>query len=132
MTEYFAYITRIKNIRPIPKADNLVVGDVFGQEVVVGKDTREGQMGIFFPADGRLLDEFLTYNNLVRKVNEDGTKSGSFDANGKFVFKKFVVRSQMVSSVLLSISNMLAMWTTLMTVKNLTRSTGISSVRSMS
>jgi len=86
--EYFAYVTRIKNLRPIPKADNLIVGDVFGQEVVVGKDTREGQLGLYFPSDGRLLDEYLTYNNLVRKVNEDGTKSGSFDANGKVRVQK--------------------------------------------
>lgn len=86
--EYFAYVTRIKNLRPIPKADNLIVGDVFGQEVVVGKDTMEGQLGLYFPSDGRLLDEYLTYNNLVRKVNEDGTKSGSFDANGKVRVQK--------------------------------------------
>lgn len=86
--EYFAYVTRIKNLRPIPKADNLIVGDVLGHEVVVGKETREGQLGIFFGADGRLLQEFLDYNNLVRKVNEDGTKSGSFDANGKVRVQK--------------------------------------------
>ncbi|MFA5306047.1 MAG: RNA ligase family protein [Candidatus Babeliales bacterium] len=86
---YFAYVTRIKNLRPIPKADNLVVGDVFGQEVVVGKDTREGQLGLYFPADGRLLPEYLQYNDLVRKVAEDGTKSGGiFAENGKVRVQK--------------------------------------------
>lgn len=85
---YNAVITRITNLRPIPKADRLLVGECLHQEVVVGIDTREGQLGIFFGADGRLLDEFLTYNNLVRKVNEDGTKSGSFDTNGKVRIQK--------------------------------------------
>lgn len=87
--EYNAYVTRIKNLRPIPKADNLIVGDVFSQEVVVGKDTVEGELGIYFPADGRLLQEYLDVNNLVRKVAEDGTKSGGiFAENGKVRVQK--------------------------------------------
>lgn len=86
---YFAYVTRIKNLRAIPKADNLVVGDVFGQEVVVGKDTVEGQLGLYFPADGRLLPNFMQKNDLIRKVAADGTKSGGiFAENGKVRVQK--------------------------------------------
>jgi len=85
---YNAVITRITNLRPIPKADRLLVGECLHQEVVVGIDTREGQLGIFFGADGRLSDEFLSYNKLVRTVHEDGTKTGSFAANGKVRVQK--------------------------------------------
>lgn len=85
---YFAYVTQITNLRPIPKADNLIVGDCFNQEVVVGKDTVEGQIGIFFPADGRLSQGYLEANNLIRTVHPDGTKTGTFDANGKVRIQK--------------------------------------------
>lgn len=85
---YYAYITKITNLRPIPKADNLIVGECYNQEVVVGKDTVEGQMGIFFPADGRLSRGYLEANNLIRTVHPDGSRTGSFDANGKIRVQK--------------------------------------------
>lgn len=51
---YNAYITRIKNIRKHSNADRLMVGECFGNYVIVGLDVEENQLGIYFPTDGRL------------------------------------------------------------------------------
>lgn len=87
---YNAYVTRIKNVRKHPNADNLAIGDCFGNQVVVGLATEDGQMGIYFPTDGRLLPEFLSANNLVRKLDFEGKNiGGMFEENGRVRTQKF-------------------------------------------
>jgi len=81
---YTAFVTKINNVRKHPNADKLLIGECFGNQVIVGLDTKENDIGIYFPADGRLSDEFLKVNNLVRNVNAEGVNTGGlFDANGK-------------------------------------------------
>jgi hypothetical protein len=71
-------------VRKHSNADRLLIGDCFGNQVIVGLDTKENDIGIYFPSDGRLSDEFLAANNLVRKIDADGKNIGGlFDANGK-------------------------------------------------
>ena len=81
---YTAFITRIKNVRKHPDADRLQIGECFGNQVIIGMNQKSEDIGIYFPADGRLSDEFLTVNNLVRKLDTDGKNIGGlFDVNGK-------------------------------------------------
>ena len=81
---YMAFITKITNVRTHPNAIKLLLGECLGSQVVVGLDTKENDIGTYFPADGRLSDEFLTTNNLVRKLDAEGKNIGGlFDANGK-------------------------------------------------
>ena len=81
---YTAFITKITNVRKHPNADKLLLGDCLGSQVVVGLDTKENDIGVYYPADGRLSDEFMTANNLVRKLDAEGKNVGGlFDANGK-------------------------------------------------
>jgi hypothetical protein len=84
---YTAYVTRIKNVRkhPDPETHSLQVAECFGNQVIVGLNTKTDDIGIYFQSDGRLSDEFLTNNNLVRKVDPATGKNvgGLFDANGK-------------------------------------------------
>lgn len=69
---YAAIIARIRT-RPFPNADRLLLGDVEGHQVVVGKDTQDGELGIFFPEGGQLSEAFVEANKLHKK---DG---GMFD-----------------------------------------------------
>ena len=84
---YTAYVTRIKNVRkhPDPETHSLQVAECFGNQVIVGLNTKTDDIGIYFMSDGRLSDEFLTTNNLVRKVDPATGKNigGLFDTNGK-------------------------------------------------
>ena len=63
---YTAYITRIKELKKHSNADRLQVATLFGNDVVVGLDVNVGDMGIYFPTDGKLSEEYATENKLTR------------------------------------------------------------------
>ena len=75
---YYAYITRLKNVRPHSNADRLKLGDCFGNTVVVSLEYEENQLGIYFPSDGQLSVEFAEHNNLVRKKDDAGNNVGGY------------------------------------------------------
>ena len=69
---YVAYVTALKNVRPHPNADRLLLGDCFGNTVCVGLEYQDGQVGVYFPTDGQLSVEFAKANNLLRLYDENG------------------------------------------------------------
>ena len=75
---YKAYITNIKNLHKHPNADRLQIGECFGNPVVVSLDYKDNQLGIYFPSDGRLSEEFAEKNNLLRKKDENGNNIGGY------------------------------------------------------
>lgn len=75
---YKAYITTLTNVRKHPNADRLLLADVFGNTVCVSTDYTEGQLGVYFPTDGRLSIEFAEKNNLIRKKDENGNNIGGY------------------------------------------------------
>lgn len=64
---YKAYITQLKDVRPHPNADRLVLGTCFGNTVCLDLSAVEGEVGIYFPEGGQLSLEFCKHNNLLRK-----------------------------------------------------------------
>ena len=79
---YSAIICELKNLREHPNADRLQLATVMGNTIVVGLDAIEGTLGVFFPTDGQLSEEFATANDLVRRKDEHGNNvGGMFDAN---------------------------------------------------
>lgn len=75
---YEAYITTIKNLRKHSNADKLQVGECFGNQVVVDLTYKDGDIGIYFPTDGKLGQEYAEANNLVRKKDENGNNIGGY------------------------------------------------------
>lgn len=88
---YQAIICRLGNIRPHPNADRLKLATVFGYQIIVGLDAKDGDLGIFFPCDGKLSPEHLKNNNLYSNAesNLDTTKKGYFGSNGRVKAQKF-------------------------------------------
>ena len=80
---YNGYVTTIKNLRKHPNADRLQLGECFGNTVCVSMEYRDNQIGIYFPTDGQLSEEFCNYNNLVRKKDENGVNVGGYMDPGK-------------------------------------------------
>lgn len=72
---YKAIICRIQ-VRPHPNADRIQLGTAMGFQVVVGLDTKEGDLGIYFPPDGQLSDEYCKANNLYPTLDENGKRVG--------------------------------------------------------
>lgn len=64
---YAAIVTRIKT-RPHPNADRLQLGLCHGHQVVVGKEVQDGELGVFFPADGQLSHDMCVHNGLYSKA----------------------------------------------------------------
>ena len=75
---YKAYVTELKNVRAHPNADRLQLGDCFGNTVCVSLDFFEGQIGVYFPTDGQLSEEFCEQHNLVRKKDDAGNNIGGY------------------------------------------------------
>ena len=91
MDAHGAIVTKIVNVRPCPGADRIQLGFCCGNQVVVGMDVKEGDMGIFFRDDLALVDSFCQYNNLypIYETDEEGNRTkiggGFFDPSTRRV-----------------------------------------------
>lgn len=82
MSNYVATIVKIDNLRPHSNADKLICTNIFGNNVIVGKDTQIGDIGIFFCLESQIGTEFAVANDLIRRKDENGKSvGGMFDAN---------------------------------------------------
>lgn len=76
---------------PDPEVHSIAVGKVLGGEkVIVGKDTRDQELGIYFPPETRIGKEFAEKNDLIRRKDEDGKPAGGFfEPNRRVRIQKF-------------------------------------------
>ena len=72
---YEAIVSRIKTSKH-PNADRLQLGQCQGYQVVVGLDVQDNELGVFFPSDGALTDEFCSVNNLYPLYDKEGNRIG--------------------------------------------------------
>lgn len=76
---YKAYICELKNVRQHPNADRMKLATVFGNTICVGLDYIDGMIGVYFPTDGQLSEEFCRVHDLVRRKNpETGEYEGGY------------------------------------------------------
>ena len=73
---YEAVVCTIE-VKPHPNADRLQLGVVENEQVVVGLNTRSGDLGVYFPADGQLSHEFCELNDLYPRFDESGKRLNS-------------------------------------------------------
>lgn len=92
---YKAIVCKIEQIKPITGADRIVCATVVGNEVVVSIQTKEGDLGVFFPEDGIFNDQFCEENRLFPVLDENGKKIGG----GFFERGKSRIRAQRFKSV---------------------------------
>ena len=97
MSTYKGIIAKIDRTVDIVGADRIHTAYVLGEQVVVSKEWKEGKIGLFFPADTQLSEEFCSFNNLFRhsEKNKDPEKKGFFDDNRRVRCQPFLkVRSE--------------------------------------
>ena len=75
---YCGYVTTLKNVRPHPNADRMLLADCFGNTVCVGLTAKENDTVIYFPTDGQLSVEYCKENDLVRRKDENGNQAGGY------------------------------------------------------
>ena len=94
---YAAVVVEIKTIIPLEKCDNVQAAIIMGNQVVVSKDVKVGDIGLYFPLECALSKEYLSNNNLYRvhknkpNLNIDTTlKGGYFEENGRVRCARFL------------------------------------------
>lgn len=103
---YCGYVTRLKNVREHPNAERLVLADVFDSTVVVGANSQDGDIVIYFPCDGQLSAEYCEYNNLLRKKDENGNNIGGFLDPDKRNVKAIKLRGERSDGLVMPLSSL--------------------------
>lgn len=103
---YYAYITRIKNIRPHSNADRLNLGECFGNTVIIGKEYNETDLYLYFPTDGQLSVEYANYNNLLRKKDDAGNNIGGYLDPDKRNIRAIKLRGEKSDGLVMPLSSL--------------------------
>ena len=77
---YAAHYVTLKTLHEIPGANNIQHAVINGNLVIVSKDSKVGDKGVFFPVESQLAGSFTSKNNLHsdQMLNADQTKKGYF------------------------------------------------------
>lgn len=88
---YAATVVQLKDFVQLANCDNVQAALIFGNSVIVGRDAKPGDIGLFFPVETQLSEPFLKNNNLYRKAekNADPEKKGYFEDHGRIKAVKF-------------------------------------------
>jgi|SRR3972149_2073747 len=88
---YNAIIAKIDNTKKHPTANRLLIGEVLGHQIIIGLDSKVGDIGVFFGDDGQLSEEYAKANDLIRYTDEKNgeKKGGFFDKNRRVRVQKF-------------------------------------------
>lgn len=78
MSEHVAYIVKINELHPHSNADRLQIATIFSNNVIVDLNTQIGDIGIYFPIDLQLSEEYCKENDLVRRKDENGNPAGGY------------------------------------------------------
>ena len=103
---YCGYITTLKNVRPHPNADKMKLADCFGNTVCVGLDAQEHDIVLYFPTDGQLSEEYCSYNDLVRRKDENGNPAGGYLDPEKRNIKAIKLRGEKSDGLVMPLSSL--------------------------
>src|SRR4051794_7797380 len=88
---YAAVVVSITRTVPLENCDNVVGTPLLGFQAIVGKDTQVGDLGIVFPAEVQLSNDYASRNNLHRHghLNASPEVKGYLEDNGRVKALKF-------------------------------------------
>lgn len=104
MAEHCGYVVKITELRKHSNADRLQVATIFGNSVIVGLDTHIGDIGVYFPVDLQLSEEFCQVNDLVRRKDENGNAAGGYLEPGKRNIRAMKLRGEISDGLYLPIT----------------------------
>ena len=79
MSEHCGYVVKVNELRKHPNADRLNIATFFGNDTCVSLDVVKGEIGIYFPVDLQLSEEFCLENHLLRKKPDGTPDTGYMD-----------------------------------------------------
>ncbi|QDP59430.1 MAG: putative RNA ligase [Prokaryotic dsDNA virus sp.] len=89
---YCGIIAKIAKTEQIEKADNIQVAYVLGEPVIVSKTAKEGDLGVYFPAETQLSHDYVSDNGLYRNSenNKNPKAKGFFEDNRRVRAQPFL------------------------------------------
>lgn len=103
MSEHCGYVVAVEKLRPHTNADRLQVATFFGSDTCVGLDVVKGEIGIYFPSDLQLSEEFCVVNHLCRK-KPDGTPDAGYLDPEKRNIRPIKLRGERSDGIFMPIS----------------------------
>lgn len=90
-SNYNAVVVKITNLHKLNGLDRLMGTNIFGNQVLVGSETKVGDIGLYFPVESQLGEKFCETNDLIRRKDESTGKpaGGMFDINRRVRCQKF-------------------------------------------
>lgn len=88
---YAAIVVELTGTTELEGCDNVIGTPIFGFQAIVGKDTKAGDVGIVFPAETQLAEEYARRNNLHRhgNLNDDEGSKGYLEDNRRVRAMRF-------------------------------------------
>jgi len=104
---YTCTVVEIKNIFPIEGADNIIRTNINGNDVVVSKDIKIGDIMLYFVSGTKLNSDYCIKNNLLDKaeMNYDPTKHG-FISYKQFRVKAIKLRGVISDGILMPLNSL--------------------------
>lgn len=72
------FVVKVTELRKHSNADRLQIATFFGNDTSVDLSAKIGDIGVYFPVDLQLSEEYCAKNNLVRRKDENGNNVGGF------------------------------------------------------
>lgn len=79
------YVVKVEKLRKHENADKLQIATFFGNDTCVNLDVVMGEIGIYFPSDLQLSEEFCELNHLCRKKKDGSSDTGYLDESKRNV-----------------------------------------------
>ena len=107
---YAATVIKLPVKQKVQGLDNLVKVSVFGNDVLIGKESDPEDLYIFFPAESRLSNEFCRMNNLYRDstMNVDNTQKGFFEDNNRI--KALKIRGVISTGFIIPLGSLISLF----------------------
>lgn len=102
--EHCGFIVVVRELKPHPNADKLKIANFYGNETCVSIDTYVGDIGIYFPSDLQLSEEFCEINHLCRK-KKDGTPDTGYLDPDKRNIKAIKLRGEKSDGIFMPLSS---------------------------
>ena len=107
MSEHVGYVVKINSLRPHSNADRLQIATIFDSNVIVSLDTHLDDIGVYFPSDIQLSEEFCKINDLVRRKDENGNPAGGYLDPNKRNIRPLKLRGEKSDGLYLPITCMM-------------------------
>ena len=99
------YVVKVEKLRPHSNADRLQIATFFGSDTTVDLSVKVGDIGVYFPVDLQLSEEYCEQNNLVRKKDAEGNNIGGFLDPDKRNIKAIKLRGEKSDGLFMPLSS---------------------------